>query len=492
MAGGNLTNQRKQFWKSLVSLRVRIVLGVTLIFLIAFQYQSWMHSQREEKTLELQFASLADELSRVIFGDIHRSMENQDFELASGIIQEIQGMQDIGDILVLDAQGRVLVGSPETSEGVTLSPNQPGCIECHRTPRGERPSSIVLKDSGDLLRFSVPIAREAACLECHPGEGPNLGMFIIDISMETVRQHVAEDFRLESIAGIGAMMIVAIGLYLLVDWTVVRRIQAFGGPLDAFAGGDLSARVRASSPNDEIAQLAESVNQMADTLERQAREQEERSQVRQRAIIEERERIAGELHDGLAQVLGYVSTKASAVRVLMEQNQLKAAEKQLEQLETAAQELFVDVREAILSLKLSGEAGAGLVESIRAYSGQFTRLSGIVVMVEAEPKAARLVLPPETELQLLRIVQEALTNIRKHSGANRATIRVKARPENLELSIQDNGAGFDPRHGQPADETGYGLVSMHSRARSIGAELQVEAAPGQGTRIQILLPLSEE
>jgi signal transduction histidine kinase len=177
------------------------------------------------------------------------------------------------------------------------------------------------------------------------------------------------------------------------------------------------------------------------------------------------------------------------VRLLLEQNQRLAAEKQLEQLEAAAQELFVDVREAILSLKLSGEAGAGLVDGIRTYTVQFTRLAGIPVHVEADARAARLMLSPEAELQLLRIVQEALTNIRKHSGASRAVVEIQVKENALDLLIQDNGTGFDPQRTQPAAQAGFGMASMQDRARAIGAQISVTAAPGEGTRIHIHLPL---
>ncbi|MER3513125.1 MAG: histidine kinase, partial [Chloroflexota bacterium] len=170
---------------------------------------------------------------------------------------------------------------------------------------------------------------------------------------------------------------------------------------------------------------ATAFNRMADELERHMREERERSALRQRAIVEERERVARELHDGLAQLLGYVNTKAMAVRLMLKKRQMKAAEEHLLQLEEAARELFVDVREAILGLKASGQAGAGLSALLNEYAAQFSRLSSLPVQIEIAPDAASVQLAAEAELQLLRIVQEALTNVRKHAAATSVHIRVQ-------------------------------------------------------------------
>jgi signal transduction histidine kinase len=241
-------------------------------------------------------------------------------------------------------------------------------------------------------------------------------------------------------------------------------------------------------------QLAQTFNRMADRLEQHTREETARADLRQRAIVEERERIARELHDGLAQVLGYVHTKATAVRLLLGRQQVAAAEGQLVQLEEAARGLFVDVREAILGLRMTSRHDLRLTGLLREYAGHFSQLSDLPVEVTITPSAETLHLSPETELQLLRIVQEALTNVRKHAGASQARVSVLNGGPTMEVQVSDDGAGFEPaavEAGQGNGRQHFGLCTMRERAESIGAELRLESTPGAGTCVRVRLALEK-
>jgi signal transduction histidine kinase len=230
---------------------------------------------------------------------------------------------------------------------------------------------------------------------------------------------------------------------------------------------------------------------MAGELERHAREQEERSGVRQRAIVEERERIARELHDGLAQLLGYVNTKAMAVRLMLKSRQTEAAERHLLQLEEAARELFVDVRQAILGLKTAGQIGDGLTATLKDFAAQFSRLSSVPVEVVVTPGVEGLPLTAETELQLLRIVQEALTNVRKHASATRAWVSLRSDGGILALTVGDDGIGFEPEHLPTNHQAHFGLSTMRERVEAIGAEFNLDAVPGVGTRVTVRLAVKD-
>jgi signal transduction histidine kinase len=209
----------------------------------------------------------------------------------------------------------------------------------------------------------------------------------------------------------------------------------------------------------------------------------------QSLVGEERKRIARELHDGMAQLLGYVNTKAMAVRLLLKKGQLEAAEQHLMQLEEAARELFVDVREAILDLKTSGQEGGGLAVTLEAFVAQFTRLSGLQVDLHITPSVKDLSLTAEVDLQLLRIAQEALANARKHAGATEASVTLTSDDSVLELAIGDDGGGFDYDAVGPAEWPYIGLSTMRERAQAIGAEFDLDTAPGMGTRITVRLAL---
>jgi signal transduction histidine kinase len=280
------------------------------------------------------------------------------------------------------------------------------------------------------------------------------------------------------------------GVYWLIHRLVVRRVEEFRQPLAEYANGNFSVRLPASSGADEIGELAVTFNRMADQLERHVWAETERSAVRQRAIVEERERIARELHDGLAQVLGYVNTKATAVRLLLKKRQAEAAEKQLLQLEEAARGLFVDVREAILGLKMTGQSELHLAAMLTEYAAHFSRMCDLPVRVDIAPGAGQLSLPAETELQMLRIVQEALTNVRKHARASAASVRLCNGGTRLELMVSDDGRGFEvegARHAEASGRPHFGLSTMRERAEAIGAELSLDSQPGAGTRVTVRL-----
>ena len=213
--------------------------------------------------------------------------------------------------------------------------------------------------------------------------------------------------------------------------------------------------------------------------------------MRQRAIVEERERIARELHDGMAQVLGYVSTKVMAARLMLKKQRSHEAEQHLLQLEEAAQRLFVDVREAILGLKMAGRSGAGLSSALREYTAQYHQLTGIPVDLSIDPAAESTSLSAETELQLVRIVQEALTNVRKHASAKRASVGLHRENGTLELLVRDDGVGFDPDgvRLRDSDQPHFGLGTMRERADAIGADFMLHSKPGAGTQVSVRLKI---
>ncbi|MCX7624137.1 MAG: GAF domain-containing sensor histidine kinase [Thermomicrobium sp.] len=210
------------------------------------------------------------------------------------------------------------------------------------------------------------------------------------------------------------------------------------------------------------------------------------------AVVEERERIAREMHDSLAQVLGYVITKVSALRELLRQpNRHADAERHLGQLEQAARDAYADVREAILGLRTGLSPQRGFVDALCTYVERWQEQSGIAVTLDvAAPEAALLGLQPFAELQLLRIVQEALANVRKHARASHAIVRLERLESGaLQLTVQDDGIGFDPRGLERAQYPRFGLATMRERAEAVGGTLLVESQPGRGTTVTARFPL---
>ncbi len=231
------------------------------------------------------------------------------------------------------------------------------------------------------------------------------------------------------------------------------------------------------------------IESMRDITERQRTEEalEAARALQQSLIDEERERFARELHDGLAQLLGYVNAKAMAIRLMLKNHQMEAADQHLLQLEAAARESFVDVRQAILDLKMAGRGGAGLAVTLKEFTAQFSRLSGLPVELALAPAVESLALTTEIELQLLRIVQESLSNVRKHASATKAWISLRINDGVLELTVSDDGKGFDPDRVRTTHWPHFGLSTMRERAETIGAEFDLDSKPGAGTRVTVRL-----
>lgn len=215
-----------------------------------------------------------------------------------------------------------------------------------------------------------------------------------------------------------------------------------------------------------------------------------RVRVRELAVLEERERIAREMHDGLAQVLGYVNTKAFAVRRLLKDGDTVTAQAMLAQLEEAAREVYADVREGVLALRGTAPGDRSLVDSVCDYLGKFERLSGIRVECHADRKVADLRLPEMSEIQVMRVIQEALSNVRKHAGATNASVTLRARDGTFVAHVDDDGHGFDVRSAGRRDWPQFGLRTMRERAEAIGGRFSVVSSPGRGTRVTIRVPIT--
>jgi signal transduction histidine kinase len=208
------------------------------------------------------------------------------------------------------------------------------------------------------------------------------------------------------------------------------------------------------------------------------------------AVVEERERIARELHDGLAQVLGYINTQTMAVRKLLGLGRLEDADGQLESMEEAARAVYADVREAILGLSTSLPAPGGLEPAIHAYVEHFSRTVPFRIHVHTGTDALAVGLPANAEIQVMRILQEALSNIRKHANASNVDVTLSATGSTLTFDVEDDGAGFEPGRSKRAGWPQFGIQSMSERAKAIGGSLEVESRPGAGTCLKLRLPLS--
>jgi len=205
------------------------------------------------------------------------------------------------------------------------------------------------------------------------------------------------------------------------------------------------------------------------------------------AALEERGRIGRELHDGLAQVLAYLHLQSKAAEGLLSSGQIAQAQAELQGMQEVAQEAYGDVRESILGLRTTITPSEGLIPTLTEYFDKFSQQSGINArLVIGDDTDVKFV--PVVEIQLLRIIQEALANIRKHSGASRAWVRFEADEAGAVITIEDDGQGFDPSRIWQDRQEHFGLQTMRERAESVGGTLHILTQPGQGVRMTVQLP----
>jgi signal transduction histidine kinase len=475
------------------SLRFKVAVGVALPVLVMMAGLSLLSYWRANMLMEEQIGAGVEELGQVTLGSLRHAMVRNEPARLLEILADVRQSQNVQRVDIIGLDGEVAASSDPAMVGLVIPQSDAGCVDCHRLDPSHRPLTSQLAEEPGVLRVSSPILNGPECTPCHSSSLNHLGMLLIDISVAQTQSHLLADLKVNLAASVIATLIVSLAVFGLTHRLVVGRIERFAPTLRKFAAGDFAARLpERAAPADELDHLAGAFNTMARNLEHLTAENEQRSQVRQQAIADERERIARELHDGLAQLLGYVNTKVMAVSLLVKNQQASAAQVQLEQLGEAARALFTDVREAIVGLRLASQTGAGLVSGIESYVEQIQRLTELEVHVSIDPKAADLKLPPESELQLIRILQEALSNTRRHAGAKRADVDLTLEDGSLKMTIKDDGRGFEKDHSAAQSPVHFGLSTMRERAEEIGGKLELTSQPGQGTQVVVTLDLQPQ
>ncbi len=207
-------------------------------------------------------------------------------------------------------------------------------------------------------------------------------------------------------------------------------------------------------------------------------------QARHLARVDELDRIARELHDSLAQALGTLHLRLRALQSGPDPL-APAAAQEVDDLADLAHGAYVDVREAILGLRsLTGDE-LPLATAVARYATNYQRLGGPHTDVTVDPDLSPL--DPASRLHVLRIVQEALANTRRHAHATHAEVRIRRVDGEIEVIVSDDGAGFSP--GSTTGPTGgFGLDSMRERAALVGGRFHLESSPGAGTSVRLAIP----
>jgi signal transduction histidine kinase len=208
------------------------------------------------------------------------------------------------------------------------------------------------------------------------------------------------------------------------------------------------------------------------------------------ATLEERDRLARELHDNIAQALGYMNLQITAIGELLTAGETIKAQTCLRELKQIVGETYTDVREEIFNLRAKTSLGLSFLDTLRDYLARYRTYYELDVQMVMEAEESLLELPAEVGTQIIRIIQEVLINVRKHAGVDKAIICLKREAERICISVEDEGQGFDPAQFDQTDKSGFGLQIMAERAEGVGGSLEVDTAPGKGVRVLIWMPVT--
>jgi NarL family two-component system sensor histidine kinase YdfH len=207
------------------------------------------------------------------------------------------------------------------------------------------------------------------------------------------------------------------------------------------------------------------------------------AQVEDLTLANERQRMARELHDTLAQGLAGLVLQLEAIDSHLSRGNTAKAQAITQQAMERARSTLADARRAIDDLRTGHLPEVDLEKAVREETDRFTAASGISCELSIMLPPS---LPEDVRDNALRVVSEALTNIARHAQARRAAVTLRPIDQSLNVEVRDDGVGFDPAQ---IGAGHYGLIGLRERARLIGGTLNIESAPGQGTALKVQLPL---
>jgi two-component system nitrate/nitrite sensor histidine kinase NarX len=210
--------------------------------------------------------------------------------------------------------------------------------------------------------------------------------------------------------------------------------------------------------------------------------------VEYQAVVDERTRLAREIHDGIAQTLAFLKIQTAQMQNYFKQGQSEKLDQTLQSNYRTLNDAYLDARQAIDNLRRAPDVH--LREWLIQTALDFQRSSGLDVDVSQLDLNCDIDLPLNVQVQLIRMVQESLNNVRKHAQASQVWISGTSGGNDLKVEVRDDGVGFDSDH--VAESSRYGLRGIRERADTIGAEFQIVSRPGQGTTIQIQVPFKAE
>jgi len=267
----------------------------------------------------------------------------------------------------------------------------------------------------------------------------------------------------------------------IVVWLVLAALDLF--MVGAFGMLGMKSEEQNQARKAMIVELAEANQRLEDMVaENTGLQAQLLAQAREAGVLEERQRMAREIHDTLAQGLtGIITQLEAAQRGGAEAER----ERRIGNAKQLARDSLAEARRSVEAMRPKALEDARLPEALAGETARWSATSGVNVEVTTTGEARPL--HPEVEVTLLRVAQEALTNVAKHAGASHAGVTLSYMEDVVTLDVRDNGTGFQLNGTRPATG-GFGLTAMRQRVSRLAGHLEIESEPGTGTAISASVP----
>jgi NarL family two-component system sensor histidine kinase LiaS len=365
-------------------------------------------------------------------------------------------------LIVLDQNLNWLAGIPKPHNQAPNVISESSSELITAALNGETDPDRISQISDDLMTIAVPVTND---------DGKVLGIVVIALT------YPPQGSLIQLLSLVGSSLIIftlAAGIVgtifgFFTARGLTKRLRKVSSSTESWSQGDFSTFIQDRSA-DEIGQLAQQLNRMAEQLQNLLKSKQEL------ATMEERNRLARDLHDSVKQQVFATTMQIGAARSLLEQDS-GAAREHLNEAEQLSRQAQAELNALILELHPATLESKGLIQVLKAHIADWSRQNNIAseIIILEEPH-----LPMEVEQTLFRVTQEALANVAKHSEATNVKIQVSGENKGASIAISDNGKGFDVTL---ANGKGIGLRSMRERMEALGGELRIDSETGQGTRI---------
>ncbi len=331
--------------------------------------------------------------------------------------------------------------------------------------------------------MAVPVRKDAILQSADPRENTVVGVVILTVKPPPRALWVYWPFLLVGVLVTAVLLLMGVAPFgavfgFIMSRGLTRRLKALTAAADAWSEGEFSLLPQDRS-QDEIGYLGMRMRRMVERIQGLLQSQHEL------AMMEERNRLARELHDTVKQQNFATLMQVRAAKNLLEQEPAQARQRldEAEELiRTSQQELGLMIAE----LRPAAFEGQGLAKFLKDYLGTWSQHASIPAEFSVQNERR---LPLDTELALYRVAQEALANIARHSRASAAEVRLTFTGDQVTLAIRDNGVGFDP---SACANGGFGLHSMRERMTSLDGWIKVQSSSETGTLLTATAPIQKE